>query len=596
VGTWLLAAILALGLLVRLLHFWAITGTAFPKIGFVFTQSDMYANWHWAQTILAGDWLGRETYHPYFEWMKRIAPLETWYRWWGGKAIFQQAPLYPYLLAGLWALCRGSVTGVLLVQLLIGAVQPLVMYRLASRLFDPRVGLVAAGLTALYGPFIFHQGVLLRDWLPPLLEPLALLALLRAKETGRGTAWLWAGAALGLALLAKETIFLFLPLVLLWIGLEHGCARRRMAVACAFLGVGFLLAFSPVLARNVLVGARPLPVSNRMAEGLIIGNAADGDPVGLFHAPASMKGILERSEGRLGAVIVETLKTYHGDYGRFLRTQFLKLRGVVNPYEVPNNVSFYYGLEISPVLRFLLRYWAIFPVGVAGLLLSLPGESKVRLLHFYLGTAMLGLWLQPIRARYRLVAVSALLLFGAAFLVWLWRAVRQRQTARLIGATTLCLAVGLIQIRLLALAAPRYYVHGTEYIYTAESYAREGRFDRAVAAMARLRENEQQTPGLRWWSVPASLPEGDYRVLWARQLLKEGRREAARQQVEGAESAYAAHSDLSYPAYNLGELYLALDEPGKAKAFFQRFLALEPEGPRADRVRIFLGGRQGSGR
>lgn len=62
-----LLGILTLGLLVQLIHFQTLTETAFLKIPLVHTQSDMYAFWQWAQTILAGDSLGRNTYHPNFE-------------------------------------------------------------------------------------------------------------------------------------------------------------------------------------------------------------------------------------------------------------------------------------------------------------------------------------------------------------------------------------------------------------------------------------------------------------------------------------------------------------------------------------------------
>ncbi len=155
------------------------------KFPLVWDQSDQYAFWQWAQTILAGDLLGRNTYHPYFDGMQEIAPLETWYRWWGGKEIFQHPPLYPYAVAAILAVSGNSMAAVLLAQLLLGALQPLVLFGLGRRLFDGQVGLVAAALTAFYGPFIFYQGVLLRDWLPPLLEPVALLALLRAHDSHR---------------------------------------------------------------------------------------------------------------------------------------------------------------------------------------------------------------------------------------------------------------------------------------------------------------------------------------------------------------------------------------------------------------------------
>jgi hypothetical protein len=98
----LLLGILILGVLFRLLHFQVLTDTAFLKVPRLYAQSDMYAFWQWAQTILAGDWLGRDTYHPYFIWMEKIAPLETWYQWWGGKEILQQAPLYPTYWLAFW--------------------------------------------------------------------------------------------------------------------------------------------------------------------------------------------------------------------------------------------------------------------------------------------------------------------------------------------------------------------------------------------------------------------------------------------------------------------------------------------------------------
>jgi Dolichyl-phosphate-mannose-protein mannosyltransferase len=164
-----LLGILALGLLFRLIHFQALTETAFLKIPLIYTQSDMYAFWQWAQTILGGDLLGRNTYHYYFRWMQDIASQETWYHWWGGKEIFQQAPLYPYWLAGILALSNTSIEFVIFVQLVLGALHPLVMYYLVRRVFNEQAGLVAAAFTALYGPMIFEQGALSRDWISSLV-------------------------------------------------------------------------------------------------------------------------------------------------------------------------------------------------------------------------------------------------------------------------------------------------------------------------------------------------------------------------------------------------------------------------------------------
>ncbi len=586
---WLLVTILALGLLARLLHFWVISGTAYPRIGDELPFTDMYVNLHWARTILAGDWLGRETYHPYFHWMKQIAPLETWYRWWGGKEIFQQAPLYPYLLAGLLALCKASVTWVLFFQLLIGALQPLVLYWLAASLFGARVGLVAAVLTALYGPFIFHQGVHLRDWLPPLLEPLALFALLRANATNRGGAWGMAGAALGLALLTKETVLLFLPFVGLWLLWENWPDWRRSIRPGALLLGGFLLCLSPLLLRNALVGAPVFALSNRAAESIIEGNAADGSPVGLDW-PRSMQGILERSGGRLGAVVLETLGTYQGDWIRFLRLLPRKVSGLVDPFEVPNNVSFYYGLELSPVLRLTLGYGLVFPLGLVGFLMSLNTWRRHFLAILYGLTVVGSLMVAPVIARYRLTLVPVLILYAAVMLIRSADAARERNARATLGIVGLVLAACFVQRVLLPLPQEGKNVrmlNPLEYLGSEQVYVKDKEYDRAAAQAALLLEKARRIPD---YAGRVPLYEADYRVLRAQHLIEQGANTEANHELALAVAAYARlrETTASYLYYNIALLYFKLGEEAQAERYLRLFLEQDPDDPKADEARWLL--------
>src|SRR5207249_4256790 len=134
-----LALILLAGLLVRAAHLAAIARTVFPRIQLAIPGADTAAHWQWSDEILAGDWLGRSTFHQFTDWMKEIAPLETWFRWWGGERIFYREPAYPYFLAILrLALGRlgagSSLLAVFGVQLLLGALRPLVLFALGRRL------------------------------------------------------------------------------------------------------------------------------------------------------------------------------------------------------------------------------------------------------------------------------------------------------------------------------------------------------------------------------------------------------------------------------------------------------------------------------
>jgi hypothetical protein len=588
----ILLGVMGLGLGIRLLYFWDIAGTALPRIQTV-VQSDIRTYWEWAQQIRSGDLLG--AYHAYNSYLQQIAPLDTWYRWWGGKEIFRTAPLFPYWVAGLLALSKGSVSFVFLVQLLVGALQPLILFALARRLFDARVGLVAAALTAGYGPFIFYQGVLLRDWLPPLLEPLALLTLVRARDSRRGRDWILAGLALGVALLAKETVLLILPLMGLWLFWETWPDRRGAIRAGAYIVLGLWLALAPLLVRNALVGAPLFALSNRAAQSFIEANAADGAPVGWMPVPETMRQILERSDGKLVPMIRETLRTYQGDYGAFFRRLLLKLRALADPNEVPGEeVSFAYGLGISPGLRFTLRYGFIFPLGIGGLLLALPTWRRQRLLHFYFLAVGGGQMFGTVLERFRLTLVPVLLLYAAVWLVRLFDVFREKRFVGLSGGVCLILGVAAIQHFWIPLRGSEGYGPGAGYFPAARVYAAEGRFDRAVAEMVRLRGMAGADPQTAGMVSDALLLEGKYRALWADHLLGQGKRDEARQQVERAEAALASHLHLADPCYNLGVLYLRLNEAGKAKTFLDRFLTLEPEGPRAAQVRRLLAGLKDS--
>jgi hypothetical protein len=589
-----LTAILGLGLALRLAHFWAISGTAYPSLPLIATELDMYATLEWAQAVLAGDWLSRDAYHPYFQWMRDLAPLETWHRWWGGKEIFQQAPLYVYLVALLLRLARHSLEGVLLIQLVLGALHPLVTYGLAKQLFDARVGLAAAALTAWYGPFIFHQGTLLRDWIPPILEPLALWLILRAQTTGRAGTWLSAGAVLGLAVLTKETVLLFLPLALLWILLVNRRSWPRAGRGAGLLLLGLLLVLSPLIWRNAVVGAPLLSISNRAPEGFIEGNAPDTYPIALEH-PASMAGILERSQGDILRVIRETLAPYQGDWRRLGGLLLLKARGLVDPLEVPSNLDPMYALELSPPLRLTLTYGLIFPIGVVGMLASLRPRGAQALVLLYALAAFAGVMSAIIVARYRLVLVPLLLVYGAAALVCLWDLGRERRLGRLGGGLALVTAVAVAQ----HVAAPIPAVHahpvvtifGVEYTLSAQFYAGEGRFDRAVAEIVRLRTRTTQAPdfqkkanfiaGTRLW-------EGQYRVQWANQLFDRGMQEQAQAQVRLAQAAYAQYLRHSR-AFELTFVpTFDLESPALAKDLFRLVLDLNPQDPAAGDLRRLI--------
>lgn len=583
--------VVVLGLLVRLAHFWSISHTPFTQFPLVLKTTDLYANWQWAQTILAGDLLGRDTYHPYFDWMQKIAPLERWYQWWGGKEVFQQAPLYTYWTAGLLAVSNNSLDFVVFVQLVAGALQVLIMFYLGRRFFNEHAGLVAAALTAFYGPFIFHQGVLVRDWMPPILDSLALLLLLRARSRGTRHDYLFAGAALGAALLGKETLLLFLPLVFLWMAWEERFAWRRFLARGGFLLLGLLVVVSPLIIRNVWVGAPWFALSNRAAEQIIQGNAAGIVPIGM-NPPPSMKGILERSGGKLVPVIYETLGSYDGNWPKLARVQIVKLRALIDPFEIPNNVSFYYGLEISPVLSLTLRYALILPLGLAGLVFAIWRRRGAALLLLYGGAIGAGLLIPPIMARYRLQLVPVLILYAAEGLTCVGKYFRESWwvPALYSGAVlVLFFSQYMIAIPYGRNSATHHMLHGgLDHHFAAMLYAQDNQFEKSIAELRRLEENALDTPNSLLYSSEARYEQGIFYAKWAEALLKSGDRVGANEKAMQAESKFSPYFDKPEASVTMGVLYYDLQRTDKARTYLEHALRIEPEGPDAETAKTYL--------
>ncbi len=113
-----------------------------------------------------------------------------------GRPSAQRLPGYPLFLAGVYGLFGHFYLAVRLIQCVIGAVSCLLLYLVMARWFSQRVGLVAAGILAVYPMHVWLSGELLSENLTILGLLLILLALCWAR-TGHGVGrWVLAGLAM----------------------------------------------------------------------------------------------------------------------------------------------------------------------------------------------------------------------------------------------------------------------------------------------------------------------------------------------------------------------------------------------------------------
>jgi 4-amino-4-deoxy-L-arabinose transferase-like glycosyltransferase len=97
----------------------------------------------------------------------------------GGPA-FPMGPLYPYFLAACLNL-GFSFYSVLFLQAVFGAAVVFNIYIVSNRLFGSKAGLISALMAAVYGPFVFYDGLLLSESLQLALMSVALVLIIPPK-------------------------------------------------------------------------------------------------------------------------------------------------------------------------------------------------------------------------------------------------------------------------------------------------------------------------------------------------------------------------------------------------------------------------------
>ena len=157
-------------------------------------------------------------------------------------------PLFPWLIAGASFFTRDYELAARLVALIFGALLPLPVFGIASRLFNRRVGLIAAGLVLLHPLSIYLSFMVYSEGPYATLLLFAVYLVIRAIEDPSIKRWLAIGAAFGICYLVRaESLAVFaISLVFALVATKGGGAIRLQRAACGI--AVFLLVASPEIA------------------------------------------------------------------------------------------------------------------------------------------------------------------------------------------------------------------------------------------------------------------------------------------------------------------------------------------------------------
>lgn len=329
------------------------------------------------------------------------------------------SPFYCYFL-GLFYRLGGGFAGIQWLQLSLGAVSAVLLYRIGASLWDEETGRIAGLLLALYGPHVYYTGVTL-----PAVTILALhLALIWVLVNGDSLPrYALAGALIGAAILAKANALLLLPALALWTWRRDGTPRDK-AAACAVLAACAALVVAPMTWANYRVTGELLLVTSTGGANLFKGNGPTANGTHAFLPPGvQATGILAHRLGQVDPArsVAETreLSRMAREYvlahpWRSVKLWVKKLLLLFNHRELGIRDSYSFVRETQvPLLRYpLLAFWAVAVPGLAGAVR--PGAGRRgEILYAVAAVQVASFVIVFVLGRYRLVLVACLMLFAA---------------------------------------------------------------------------------------------------------------------------------------------------------------------------------------
>jgi 4-amino-4-deoxy-L-arabinose transferase-like glycosyltransferase len=366
------------------------------------------------------------------------------------------APLYSYVMGGLYALVGVDLEWLRALQCLLGSASCVLLYWIGCRVFSRGVGILSGFLLAFYGLHIFYTAVLLPTILVVFLNLLFLWLIVgdeRGLTSGRSAL---AGVAIGLAVLAKPNALLLLPMALAVLFLLRkswpGASLSRCAGA---LSVASVLTVAPATLNNYLATGEFVFVTTSSGRNLMKGNGPEANGTHRrLEAGVSIASFLSGNTTPKKAVLESkrmlrrTTRHIRKNPGAAVKLLAKKSLLFVNEQEffVRDNADF--AERYSRLLRLPLPGFGIVgSLGLAGALLAWRRWREGAFLYGLLLTQIVSITLVFVLARYRLVAVGCLIIFASFFLLQVIDQLRARKRKAIaISIATLLATTVLVHI------------------------------------------------------------------------------------------------------------------------------------------------------
>ena len=346
--------------------------------------SDMATYIEQSRRIKTEGWLAEKPYHPYLGW-QYVASESDWNKWYG-QGVFHQAPAYSYFLTALSFVTDEPIRAIKILQFIAGSLSCVLIFLICNYLASLYAASVAGVLSAFYAPMFYLEAHVLREAFA-VFSMLFIFYLLiesfsySSKKNKSILALLIfiMGLALGLFMQLHQVGLILFLTILFFLILRNFMQYKHALAKVSLLTLGFIMGFSPWLLRNIDVGAPLFSVSSRMPIVFVQSNEASAPHGGAFFGEytASMVEILNAAYEKKENIFVGVLHSYEGDRIQFFKNWWLRFKTVWTSYEIADNTSYYFFMEMVPFLKLMPNFSQIFPLGAAAMLMLLIPIFKI---------------------------------------------------------------------------------------------------------------------------------------------------------------------------------------------------------------------------
>jgi tetratricopeptide (TPR) repeat protein len=490
---------------------------------------------------------------------------------------FWQSFFYPGFLSIVYFFSNSSIVCARAVQAILGGLTCVLTYILGKKIFNRKVGLLAAFVTSLYGPLIFFETELLSSSWEAFWAVILILLFLKTASEKKLWLWMLLGICGALSVLTRPTFVPFFAVGCLWLLIVLYRTKgtlRELAIRFIGLAAGFLLIAIPIALQNQKITGRfgILPAAGGI--NLYIGNNPDYSGTIIIRPGWGWEELttLPERNGITGDLWVQQ-KYFYDKVKDFIRTQPLKyIKGLaykavqfLSSRELPRNDDLYLFGRWAPLFRVLT--WKVagfgFPFGVL-LPLATVGivcywKQTPVIVKLFLILYPLSIILVFVTARYKVVVVPIMSILAAAGLFGLIEIVKRRRWFRL-GAAAICTA-GLILLSSVPGPFPEEKIN-----YEAELYANvgaaetlQGKYEQAIID---LKKSLQMVPD-----------NGMAHANLASALSKQNKNEEA---IKHCQEALRLKPNSPEVLNNMGAMLVSLGKIDEALKYFHRSIEMNP--------------------